>query len=78
MEIILHANEPGHFVRLDISSELRPLVIEEDLWVNPGYFVEPFTGANMAIGTLALKATSQDDVARIIDMAKQHIKVIVS
>ena len=78
VEIILHANEPGHFVRLDISSVLRPLVIEEDLWINPGYFVEPFTGANMAIGTLALKATSQDDVARIIEMAKRHIKVIVS
>ena len=78
VEIILHANQPGHFERLDISSELQPLVIEEDLWIKPGDVVEAFTGANMAIGTLALKATSQEDVAHIIDQAKRHVKVIVS
>ena len=78
VEIILHANQPGHFLRLDISSELQPLVIEEDLWIKPGYFVETFTGANMAIGTLVLKATSQEDVAQILDLAKRHVKVIVT
>ena len=78
VEIILHANQPGHFERLEISSELRPHVIEEDLWIKPGDLVETFTGANMAIGTLALKATSQEDVASIIGLAKQHVKVIVS
>ena len=78
VEIILHANQPGHFERLDIAPELQPLVIEKDLWIKSGDIVETFTGANMAIGTLALKATSQEDVARIIDLAKLHAKVIVS
>ena len=78
VEIILHANQPGHFERLDIAPELRSIVIEEDLWIKPGTQVETFTGANMAIGTLALKAISQEDVTRIVDQAKRHVKVIVS
>ena len=78
VEIILHANQPGHFERLEIAPELQPIVIEEDLWIKPGDIVETFTGANMAIGTLALKATSQDDVALILNQVKRHVKVIVS
>ena len=78
VEIILHANQPGCFERLTIAPELQPIVIEEDLWVKPGDIVEPFTGANMAIGTLALKATSQDDVAQILNQTKRDVKVIVS
>ena len=78
VEIILHANQPGHFDRLDIAPELQPIVIEEDLWIKPGDIVETFTGANMAIGTLALKATSQEDVAHVLNQAKRHVKVIVS
>ena len=78
VEIILHANQQGHFSRLEISPELRSVLVEEDLWVKPGAKVETFTGANMAIGTLAFKATSQDDVARIINQAKHQVKVIVT
>ncbi len=78
VEIILHANQPGLFSRLEISPELKSFLVEEDLWVKPGAKVETFTGANMAIGTLAFKANSQDDVARIINLAKRHVKVIVS
>ena len=78
VEIILHANQSGHFERLDIGPELKSLVIEEDLWIRPGDMVETFTGANMAIGTLALKATSLEDVALILNQVKEHVKVIVS
>ena len=78
VEIILHANQQGQFSRLEISPELRSVLVEEDLWVKPGTKVETFTGANMAIGTLAFKATSQEDVARIINQAKHNVKVIVS
>ena len=78
VELILHANQQGHFSRLEISPELKSVLVEADLWVKPGAKVETFTGANMAIGTLAFKATSQDDVARIINQAKQQVKVIVT
>ena len=77
VEIILHANESGIFSQLNISEELRKIVVEEDLWIKPGTKVETFTGANMAIGTLALKADPQD-VSRILNLAKQGVKVVVS
>ncbi len=61
LEIILHANKSGEFKSLDLSSELNERIIEKDLWIKPGDKVEPFTGANMAIGTLAIRLNSQED-----------------
>ena len=78
VEIILHANQSGTFSQLEIASELKPHMVEEDLWIKPGTKVETFTGANMAIGTLAFKADSQENVYRIIQKAKQGVKVEVS
>ena len=78
VEIILHANEPGIFSNLEISDNLKKIVVDEDLWIKSGTKVETFTGANMAIGTLALKAKSQQDVSRVLALAKKGIKVIVS
>lgn len=78
VEIILHANQSGTFSKLEIAPELRSHIVEEDLWIKPGTKVETFTGANMAIGTLALKANSHEDVSIIIQQAKQGVKVIVS
>lgn len=78
VEIILHVNQSGTFSKLEIAPELRPHIVEEDLWITPGTKVETFTGANMAIGTLALKANSHEDVSIIIQQAKQGVKVIVS
>lgn len=78
VELILHANQPGSFVRLDIAPEVKPLVIEEDLWVKPGDIVETFTGANMAIGTLALKADTQEEIGSFVNRIKEQVKVIVS
>ena len=78
VELILHANQPGAFVRLDIAPEVKPLIIEEDLWVKPGDIVETFTGANMAIGTLALKADTQEEIGSFVNRIKEQVKVIVS
>lgn len=78
VEIILHANQSGTFSHLEIAPELRSIIIEEDLWIQPGTKVETFTGANMAIGTLAFRAESQEDVSLIINQVKRYVKVIVS
>ncbi len=77
VEIILHANQSGTFSHLEIAPELKPIVIEEDLWIKSGTKVEAFTGANMAIGTLALKANSHEDVSRIIQQVKHSVRVVV-
>ena len=78
VELILHANQPGSFVKLEIAPEIKPLVVEEDLWVEPGDIVETFTGANMAIGTLAFKADTQEEIGSFVNKIKERVKVIVS
>ena len=76
VEIILHANQSGSFSRLDIHPDLFPVIVETDLWVKPGDKVETFTGANMAIGTLALKVLPHEDASDIIQRAKQQVQLI--
>lgn len=54
-EMILHADTDGTFDALEIADEVKPFIIEEDLWVVPGDKVCSFEGANNAIGTLVLR-----------------------
>jgi len=68
-EIILHAEKAGSFDRLRISEEMRPYVVEEDLWVSSGDSVQPFDGANHALGTLVMRF----DTAEQLALAMGHI-----
>ncbi len=68
-EVILHAENEGKFDHLEISEEIRPYVVEEDLWVSAGDGVEPFNGANHAIGTLVIRF----DTAEQLDSAMGYI-----
>lgn len=77
IEVILHANKAGLFSRLDISPELDTQVLENDIWVKPGDMVEGFSGANMAIGTLAIKSSSYEETTQIVEQQKDLIKVVV-
>ncbi len=53
--VILHADNDGRYDSLEISPEIKPFVVEEDLWVSKGDAVSRFDGANNAIGTLVLR-----------------------
>ncbi len=65
--VILHSYESGFFQGLQIAEEVRPFLVEEDLWVAPGEPVESFTGANKTIGTLVMswpdRATQEQRMA---------------
>lgn len=76
-EIILHANKSGIFDHLEISQDLHAEIIEEDLWVRRGDHVEPFEGANHAIGTLILKFQSPDALEQSITKQDVWLKVVV-
>ena len=67
--VALHSYESGIFQGLEIAPEVRPFLVEEDLWVKPGEAVEAFSGANKTIGTLVLNwpdRTTRD--ARMADL----------
>ena len=76
-EIILHADKSGEFQSLKIDKSIPAEIIEEDLWVKPGDPVEPFDGANNAIGTLVLKFPNAVDLETAITNQSDWLKVVV-
>ena len=76
-EVILHADKSGSFEGLEISKELPAEVIEEDLWVKKGDCVDPFEGANDAIGTLVLRFGNEGVMDEAIKDVPGWLKVVV-
>lgn len=76
-EVILHSNQSGRFDCLEISSELKADVVEEDLWVNKGEEVSVFRGANDAIGTLVLRFENQEAMVQALKSVSSWLKVAV-
>ena len=75
-EIILHADNDGEFVGLQIDPSLPAEVVEEDLWVKPGDHVHGFEAANDAIGTLVLRFENAEDLEKAITNQSQWLKVV--
>ena len=76
-EIILHANRSGIFEQIEISKDLPAEIIEEDIWVRKGDYVESFAGANHAIGTLILKYQSPDILEQSITQQSEWLRIVV-
>ena len=76
-EIVLHADKAGSFEGLEIAKDLPAEVIEEDLWVKKGDHVNPFEGANDAIGTLVLRFDNKGEMDKAIKNVSDWLKVIV-
>lgn len=76
-EVILHADKKGRFNRLEISGDMKPYVIQTDLWIKQGDNVEGFTGANQAIGTLVLRFPSQTLLESAMSDIPSWCKIIV-
>ena len=76
-EVILHADRMGVFDSLELSKNLPAEVVEEDLWVEKGDFVNSFEGANDAIGTLVLRFDKEEEMVNAIENISSWLKVIV-
>lgn len=76
-EIILHADDAGKFVKLEIDEKLSEAIVEVDLWVKEGDLVKGFEGANDAIGTLVLRFSDVIALEDALRGQKDWLKVIV-
>ena len=76
-EIILHSDRCGFFDHLEIGDSLQSKVIEKDLWIKEGDYVEAFNGANNAIGTLVMKFDTSEELERAITNQKNWLNVVV-
>ena len=74
---ILHSDKSGFFDYLWISDKIENNVIEKDLWVKKGEFVENFVAANNAIGTLVLRFEDEKRMISVIENISDYIRVIV-
>ncbi len=74
-EVILHSNTEGEFERLWISEAIRSNVVECDLWVKAGDWVERFSAANKALGTLLLKFDSRERLNEVLDDQESFFRV---
>lgn len=75
-EVILHADQDGHFKELAIDNEFHRLhVIQSDLWVNDDDEVSAFKGANDAIGTLVLKFESEAEMKQALAHQKDWLAI---
>lgn len=75
--VALHSEKSGRFAGLELAAEVRPYLVEEDLWVSPGERVEAFSGANKTLGTLVLNWP--DEASRDAHMAapEKWLKILV-
>lgn len=77
-EVILHAGEAGHFDRLVVAEEMKPYVVETDLWVSKGDRLEVFDGANHAIGTLVMRFPSTERLDEAMNSIHSWCKVAIA
>ena len=73
---ILHSDKAGIFDYLWIEDSIRDNVIEEDLWVKKGDYIESFIAANDAVGTLVLKFDDEKRMIQVIDNIGDYVKVV--
>lgn len=78
-ELILHSDNDGCFVSLDIDDSFhKSYVFQTDLWVSKGDEVHAFRGANDAIGTLVLRFKSEIELIDVLNNQTKWLKVIVN
>ena len=74
-EVILHSDNDGKFDSLEIAEDIRPFVVETDLWVSEGDAVSRFDGANNAIGTLVLRFDTAERLEQCIADTSTWLKI---
>ena len=77
-EVMIHANKKGVFNYLEISNKITPFIIEKDIWVKAGEFVNEFNGANDCIGSLILRFDSEYVLEEAMSTIDTWLSIIVS
>ncbi len=74
----MHANrgQSGKLVKIDIDEEIRKSYVKVvDISAKPGDMIQPFTGANMALGDIFLKFNSRNELDEIMSRSREWLKI---
>lgn len=74
----LHPEHEGIFDKLEISSAfMKKYVVEKELRVEQGTTVEAFSGANNSLGTLFLKASTRQEMDKVLNTLAEEVKIVL-
>ena len=73
--LILHSNKVGKFKNVEILDSFNGEIVEKEIRVNVGDRVEPFSGANNAIGTLFLRFDTRQQMDDALIHQKDWLKI---
>lgn len=75
-EIILHAQQAGFFEDLIIDQKVKENnLVEKDIWVKSGDYINAFNGANDAIGTIVLRFETMPELNTFLSDLNKKIFV---
>ena len=73
---VLHGDHEGFFRGLEIKKEFEDkYIIEKEVRVETGSQVEPFSGANNAIGTLFLKFKNRSECDKCLPHLSEYVRI---
>jgi biotin carboxylase len=75
--LVLHSDQAGRFKDVEILDSFNGVIVEKEIRVNVGDSVEPFSGANNAIGTLFLRFDTRQQMDDALIHQKNWLKVVV-
>jgi hypothetical protein len=76
---VLHSDVAGKFDKVVIDDQYRQNhVIEEEVRVATGDYVDSFKGANAALGTLFLRFNTREELDKALNNQKDWLKIEVT
>lgn len=77
-EMVVHANsgQSGKLVNIEIDETIEKSYVKVvDLSVKPGDIIQPFTGANMALGDMFLRFDSREELDEVMSRSQEWLKI---
>ena len=75
--LVLHSDKEGKFKDVEILDSFNGEIVEKEIRVNAGDSIEPFSGANNAIGTLFLRFETRQQMDDALIHQKNWLNVVV-
>jgi hypothetical protein len=74
---VLHSDKCGLYQGIEVEENFKKEhVVEEEIRIQKGAHIEPFTGANTAIGTLFLRFSSHEEMMDLMKRRKEWIRIV--
>lgn len=77
-EMVVHANvgQAGRLVKIEIDEKIKTSYVKViDLSAKPGDIIQPFSGANMALGDMFLRFDSRDELDEIMSKSGEWLTI---